>query len=706
MHFARERQKTFTAKSGEWAFCHFAFPSMKTEKRHLSFNQRLITETLCKYTSTFEAFCELLTNAIQARADSIEIKLDYTATDKVSAVAFSYIEVKDNGHGVHVDEIEKKLLEVATDTKTGGQGIGRFAGLQIGKTIEIETCGRSPLGTGEITRGLFKINKGLLSAGNLADKDIVLESEVVSPEAPTFFRVRISELYSDEDVALEKRRRIVGAFADKNISAAIFERYAELIVTNRLKISINGRPISYQEFLQSEPQQVESSFVDDSGNKFQFKYQFLQLKTTSTQHRIFLRHNNAGVQCVGHTLTYEASIQEPYQWFVYVDSEYFNSRANIFRNIEFLSSLDPETEKLSGHIQSEVDKFFADKYPVYRNFIQQLSADTFYPYRTKKAPSMTAEAVFQQVAFAVENNYKLLHRAEKLRKLVYALIERCLTYGELEAVLGGFVDLKPEVYECFSKLIQKVELEEVLRFSSQVATKLQMLDFLHALNYSELAKSVKERKQLHKVVEKNLWLFGEEFNGTPPLWSDKNLANTLDDLRQRFLGYTASEDDDNINSESPQEAKDITDLCFYNERLLSDTESEIVVVELKAPKVRLSDKELGQATKYAMQIDGHPGLPSNLKFRVILVGSAANSIIREKLGAMDHKRPSLLFATKSGRVEVHVQTWSGIIESNRRKLSCMGDKMKVQDRKVSEVFAADFSAIEIHAELESKMKNA
>lgn len=679
---------------------------MKTQKTRFRFNRRLLTETLCKYPTTFEAFCELINNAVQAGATEVDVTVDYVSEEKVSAVAFTFIEVRDNGCGVHKDDFEKKLLEVATDAKSGGQGIGRFAGLQIGKVIEIESCGKSTLGNAAATRTTTTLRKDVLVAGgNLAEQNIDIEFEEVA-EPVTFFRIRISDLYSDSEVKEEKRRKLVAAFSEENFANTLFEKYAEHIFTSRLNLRINGKRIDPAEYLMAGPFTVASEFTAEDGTKHNLSYQLIQLKTVSTQHRIFLRQDNAGIKSVGHILSYEAAIPEPYQWFAYADSDYFDHRANVFRTIELLWESDPDSKKIHQLIQSDIDKFFAARYPVFGDFIKQLKVDTFYPYRLNPAPSETLEVVFQQVAFAVETKHKLLARGEKLRKLVYQLIDRCLNNGELDAVLLGIADLKPEVLAVFRDVMDKVEIEEVLKFSSQVASKLQILDFLFSLNYSEIAKHVKERSQLHKVVEKHLWLFGEEFNATPHLWSDKNLGNILDELRAKHFAYEPTVEDENLNEVPSAEIADITDLFFYSERVLSDSESEIVVVELKAPRVKLAAKELNQAERYALKIAGHAAIPSSLKFRILLVGSAAGEIITEKLGAIDPRRPSLVFQTKDKRIEVHAMTWSDLIDHNQRKLSCMGKRMKVNDRSVREVFQTDFSAVKIHAELDSQLRNA
>jgi hypothetical protein len=330
---------------------------MKTQKTRLRFNRRLLTETLCKYPNTFDAFAELLNNAIQAGATEIDITVDYVADDRVSAVAFTFVEIRDNGCGVHKDDFEKKLLEVATDTKSGGQGIGRFAGLQIGKILEIESCGKSTLGDVPATRTTITLRKDLLTAGgNLAEQNIDVDFEEVA-EPDTFFRIRISDLYSESEIKEEKRRKLVAAFGEENFAKTLFEKYAEHIFTSRLVIRINGKRIDPAEYLLDGPFNLESEFTTNDEAKHKVCYQLIQLKTVSPQHRIFLRQNNAGIRTVGHILNYEVTIPEPYQWFVYVDSDYFDHRANVFRTIELLWESDPDSKMIHELIQSDVDRF-------------------------------------------------------------------------------------------------------------------------------------------------------------------------------------------------------------------------------------------------------------------------------------------------------------------------------------------------------------
>lgn len=67
---------------------------------------------------------------------------------------------------------------------------------------------------------------------------------------------------------------------------------------------------------------------------------------------------------------------------------------SIFRTIELLGESNPDSKKILDLIRADVDKFFANRHPVFHDFLAQLKVDTFYPYRISRAPSETLEVVF------------------------------------------------------------------------------------------------------------------------------------------------------------------------------------------------------------------------------------------------------------------------------------------------------------------------
>lgn len=55
-------------------------------------------------------FCELINNSIQAKANRIDLFIDYQ-NSSVSKAPIKSITMRDNGKGVPFNEVEKRLLE-------------------------------------------------------------------------------------------------------------------------------------------------------------------------------------------------------------------------------------------------------------------------------------------------------------------------------------------------------------------------------------------------------------------------------------------------------------------------------------------------------------------------------------------------------------------------------------------------------------------
>ena len=63
---------------------------------------------------------------------------------------------------------------------------------------------------------------------------------------------------------------------------------------------------------------------------------------------------------------------------------------------------------------------------------------------------------------------------------------------------------------------------------------------------------------------------------------------------------------------------------MYSEKIIDDKKREVLIVELKAPKVKISPKELGQVMKYAREIEKVRYFPDKILYKVLLVSSEIN----------------------------------------------------------------------------------
>jgi hypothetical protein len=342
--------------------------------------------------------------------------------------------------------------------------------------------------------------------------------------------------------------------------------------------------------------------------------------------------------------------------------------------------------------------FFTIKNQEFDNFTDKLKNDTYYPYREKKSSSQSKELLFSKLAYLVEDKYHILNEQNKLRELIYPLIDRTISNGELDNILKSILNLNKKFISKFDSLLERTELEDVIEFSDMVSRKIEDVEFLEKLVYSDIANSVKERKELHKFLEHMMWVFGEQYSDSTRLLSDKSLENNLSELRDKFLKYKKSPEDDNIIELTDTRIKSITDLFLYSERILDEDKREVLIVELKAPKVKISQKELGQVKRYAQEIEEKGVFPQKLKYKVILISSEINQrAVAELKGiqkSIKEDNPYFYFRNEDENIEVWVMRWSDLFENLKRKLKYMSNLLETKDVDVKEKAEKDFEDIE------------
>lgn len=658
----------------------------------ISTNSRVIKDLLTKYKDTFTAMCELINNSIQAKANKIDLTIDYNTSLSLKSL-ISKITLKDNGIGVTSSDFKKKILEIGTDVKKGGQGIGRFGALQLGEKLTIETVGYDN-STKKYTKVVFPLDASQITS-SLSKVNFEYDTENLA-KSSTYYKVTIENLHHNKQEKVFKKNQISEHFLQQNINQAIFEKYPFKVFNKEVQFSINGNQLNPKDFVIGEPSIKKTEFIDKKGNPFEFSFRFYEINSQLNKVKVFFCIDNAGIQTVAHEYTYSSDWYTPDlgTWFIYIESPFFNG--DLFRNIDMDGLGDDEIKNLKEFTKDTINEFFKAKNKRFEKFINELSSDKFYPTSFEAELSKSRELVFQKVAYLIEDEYKLLSKNENLRGLFYNLIDKALSSGHIEEIFTKVLKLSDDSLKKFHSLLEKTELENVISFSSTVANKLEFLDFLNQIVYGDISKILRERSQLHKIVERELWLFGEAYNGTPHLWSDKMIGNILKELRDKHFNYEPTKEDDNLIEVNIEGSENITDLFFLNEKILDNEDREIMIVELKSPKCAIGKKEIQQIDDYAFTVEQFSGLPTEkIKYKFILISSRLNNYAKSKMKSNRAKfnEPFLYDKKTDKNIEVYIMEWSELIELNKRKLGYLSTKLRVKDVDVKEKFETEYPDI-------------
>ncbi|MBS1549676.1 MAG: ATP-binding protein [Bacteroidetes bacterium] len=663
--------------------------------RKLTTNSRLINELFANYISTFAAFSELMNNSIQAKAKNIWIDIDYAHESEITPTLIKNLKIKDDGIGVHTSDLDRKLLDIGTTNKDGGKGIGRFACFQLGKNVIIETVGYSDKQK-EFSKSLIPLHFNMFGKNlNVSDIDIDSQEQILKgKDHKTYYQVSITEFYDSVVTDKEHKKKLIDKFLKQNIADAIFEKYPLKIFNNEITFFINGKKIEPNQFIIDKPIPKIHTFMDLKGVEHKVLFNFIQIKKVD-KIKVFLTTNNAGIQTIANGFEFDASWLSPKigGWYVYVESNTLPT--DLYRNID-LDDMDEDWKNFRQFIKENLSDFYKSRNAEFDNFTEKLKNDEFYPFKNNTSSSKSKVVVFDKLAFLVEDKYNLLNQDNRLREIIYPLIDRTISNGELDNILKNILHLNSKMANKFSELLEKTDLENIIEFSDKVAKKNDELNFVEKLVYSEIAKNVKERKELHKFLEKMLWIFGEEYNETTKLLSDKNLEKNLLQLRNDCMEYKASKKDDNISEINEKPIKSITDLFMYNERILDHKRREVLIVELKAPKVKISPKELGQVMKYAREIEKSNSISRDISFKILLISSDINDDAQFDITGRQkgQDNPYFYFINENKNIEIQVMKWCDLIENLKRKLTYMSHILHTKDIDVEEKAAKDFEGID------------
>jgi hypothetical protein len=234
---------------------------------------------------------------------------------------------------------------------------------------------------------------------------------------------------------------------------------------------------------------------------------------------------------------------------------------------------------------------------------------------------------------------------------------------DLQMILTEVLELPERKQKELATLLQETTLSAIITAAKTVADRLKFITALESIVFDPETKGrLKERSQLHKILVENTWVFGEEYH----LWaSDKDLTRVLEKHRALL--------DPDIVIDAPVEVigkkRGIVDLMLSRAtRRHRADDIEQLVVELKAPKVKIGANELTQAKRYAMAVsqDERFHTVKGVRWHFWVVSNIYDDFARGDIeGGPD---PARRLVHRKDNITVGIKTWGELIEENRARL--------------------------------------
>ena len=169
--------------------------------------------------------------------------------------------------------------------------------------------------------------------------------------------------------------------------------------------------------------------------------------------------------------------------------------------------------------------------------VEQWKESNIYPYEGEPVTHLeqAARQIFDIVAVTVQEASPEFSEAAPTQaalhlRLLRHAIERSPT--ELQRILDEVLKLPKRKQKELARLLDETDLSGIISAATLVSDRLKLLEALRFTLFDfDARQKLKERSQLHKILEQNTWIFGEEFHLCA---SDKGLTTVLKAHRDKL----------------------------------------------------------------------------------------------------------------------------------------------------------------------------
>ncbi|KVC74159.1 hypothetical protein WI73_07845 [Burkholderia ubonensis] len=367
-----------------------------------------------------------------------------------------------------------------------------------------------------------------------------------------------------------------------------------------------------------------------------------------------------------------------FQFSGYLHSPYFD-QAQMEGTVD-LAEMQPAVLSTIAEAQQTIkDHFRSRAAKEARTVVEEWKDEEVYPFSGD--PATAVEKVERQVFDIVAVNIarhlpdfrttQSKTKAFQLRMLRQA-IER--SPEDLQVILDEVLRLPKRQQEELAQLLRNTSLSSIIGAAKVVSDRLKFLSGLEAVLFDpEPKKRLKERTQLHRIIADNCWLFGEEFALSV---DDQSLTTALVE-HKKLLGSEVVID---------EPVKHISQMRGIIDLMLSRATKQHranqlthLVVELKAPKVKIGSDEVTQIQGYAFSVMSDPrfdkvGVTWNFWVISDTLDRYTEHLVQDETGVILSKP----------NVNIYAKTWAQVLDENRARLKFFQDHLNVQvDREAS-----------------------
>ncbi|MEV8597626.1 ATP-binding protein [Streptomyces sp. NPDC052012] len=602
-------------------------------------------EKVARRTDPLGAVEELVWNSLDADATDVRVELELDDFGGVQAVV-----VSDNGHGIPAATVESAFKgmggswkRTAPGTESGRQlhgrhGYGRFRVLALGSTATWTSVSDGPGGRTEV---VIRFQDG--------DSDFDVEERAPAPSAKPGTTVRVTgeaqrKLRLTADRAREELTSRLAMYLSKYPSATVWWR---------------GAALDPSEAIQGEPFEEELDIGIDTGGPGPL-LRIVEWKTKPPRRELLI------CDAVGvHRMTMLAQIQAPdFHFTAYVLWDRF---ANLTDH-DLLEGEFEHTDSLLGRTvkaaRTRLRAYFREQERERtRKLVQQWIEEGIYPYSGEPSgPVEVAERdTFNEVASLVSRQLK---GPKSARRTQMVLLREALRRQPtaMPKVLDELFTLSGPQRERLEDLVDRTPLANLIAANAETVDRIDALNTLRQLLFEfDSRYTLREKDQLHRMLEKELWIFGDEYSHAV---SEIGLTKALNRHLPRLEGRTVPQQRVQLHNGTGGRL-DLLLSCVSG----AGRTKQHLVVELKRPSTVLSETEVAQINSYAYAVtqDERYNHDEETRWEFWLVGNSIDDVVQWQYPDG--------YVKKDDRVTIRIITWGAIIDACEERLRTQRERL-------------------------------
>ena len=605
------------------------------------------------------ALAEIIWNGFDSGSEEVEVFLKKDDFDGIELIT-----IKDFGSGIDFNKVDDLFGNLGDSWKKqkgklngrslhGKNGRGRFKAFSLGSQVEWSSVYNS-----NGTPTTFSIKGRLNSLANFELTDpLACPKNTQTGTQVTIGNIQKNFKSLQDDSVFQELAKIFAAYLTE---------YPDLT------LKYNGKNI--------DPKSVQSDRVEyqiddvilENGTVVRSSVSIIEWKI-QTERSVHLC-DDFGVTL--HEVASAKRIKAPGFYFTtYIKSNYFKELDSV--NLLCLSDLNSNVQIILDAATSKVKSHFRKKLSDQQSgIIQNWKKLDIYPYDDKSdiGPIEIVERqVFDILAVNIQSYLPSFKDSDiTSKRFTFSLLAQAVKQNpeSVQLIISEVLGLNKETQDELAKLLKKTSLSSIIQSSKVVANRIDFLNALETLLFDPGSKKkLLERDQLHKILEREAWIFNEEFT----------LAGSeqrLEEVLQKYLAELGQREEtvDIVDLGDGKTGR--VDLMLHKAVTPRNGEFDYLIVELKRPSQKINSEVLTQIEKYAIAVANDERFHGiKVRWNFIAVSNELDAYARKKARQKD-KPIGLVYEDGEQNITVWARSWSEIISDARTKLNFINAQLQ------------------------------